>query len=70
MGIFTSDSDRITRNYFDSLLIETRYIDSAVPDSSMELFGETFRTPVMTAALSHLDGLHRTACALTQKALR
>ena len=56
MGIFTSDSDRITRNYFDSLLIETRYIDSAVPDSSMGLFGETFRTPVMTAALSHLDG--------------
>ena len=54
----TSNSDRITRDYFDSLLIETRYLDAVLPSTQMTLFGETFRTPVMTAALSHL---HNTA---------
>ena len=53
-----SNSDRITRDYFDSLLIETRYLDAILPSTQMTLFGETFRTPVMTAALSHL---HNTA---------
>ena len=51
---FTSNSDQITRDYFDSLLIETRYIDAVLPTTEMMLFGETFRTPIMTAALSHL----------------
>ncbi|MBO4659669.1 MAG: alpha-hydroxy-acid oxidizing protein [Prevotella sp.] len=50
----TSNSDKITRDYFDSLLIETRYLDAVVPSTQMTLFGESFRTPVMTAALSHL----------------
>lgn len=50
----TSDSDRITRDYFDSLLMETRYVDSVLPSTRLTLFGETFDTPVMTAALSHL----------------
>ena len=51
---FTSNSDKITRDYFDSLLIESRYLDSVLPTTEMTLFGETFRTPIMTAALSHL----------------
>lgn len=51
---FTSNSDKITRDYFDSLLIETRYIDAVLPTTEMMLFGETFRTPIMTATLSHL----------------
>ena len=50
----TSNSDKITRDYFDSLLIETRYLDACIPSTQMMLFGETFRTPIMTAALSHL----------------
>ncbi len=50
----TSNSDKITRDYFDSLLIETRYVDAVIPSTQMTLFGESFRTPVMTAALSHL----------------
>jgi isopentenyl diphosphate isomerase/L-lactate dehydrogenase-like FMN-dependent dehydrogenase len=54
----TSNSDKITRDYFDSLLIETRYLDAVLPSTEMTLFGETFRTPIMTAALSHL---HNTA---------
>ncbi len=49
------DSNRITREYFDSLLLELRYIDSAIPSTMLKLYGETFSTPVMTAALSHLN---------------
>ena len=50
----TSNSDKITRDYFDSLLIEPRYIDSDLPSTKLELYGRSFDTPVMTAALSHL----------------
>ena len=52
----TSDSDRITRDYFDSLLLETRYVDASLPSTAFTLFGESFETPIMTAALSHLNG--------------
>ncbi|MBR2063229.1 MAG: alpha-hydroxy-acid oxidizing protein [Bacteroidales bacterium] len=51
---YSSNPDTITRDYFDSLLLETRYIDSQIPDMGITLFGEHFDTPVMTAALSHL----------------
>ncbi len=50
----SSDPDVITRDYFDALLLETRYIDAVIPSTEMTLFGETFRTPIMTTALSHL----------------
>ena len=49
------NSDRITRTYIDSLLIETRYMDTADPCLDYELYGEKFASPIMTAALSHLD---------------
>lgn len=52
------NSDRITREYFDSLLVEMRHIDSQKPDTSFHLYGECFDTPIMTAALSHLNHLH------------
>ena len=55
---YTANSDKITRDYFDSLLLETRYVDSALPSTKLELYGRTFDTPIMTAALSHL---HNTA---------
>jgi len=51
---YSSNSDTITRDYFDSLLLESRYIDSDLPSTKLELYGHTFDTPVMTAALSHL----------------
>ena len=50
----TGDSNQITRDYFDSILLESRYVDADLPDLSFELFGEKFETPIMTAALSHL----------------
>ena len=49
------DADSFTRYYFDSLMLEARYLDSDTPSTKLELFGETFDTPIMTAALSHLN---------------
>ncbi len=49
------DANQITREYFDRLLIEMRHLDAVTPSTKLELYGETFSTPIMTAALSHLD---------------
>ena len=43
-----------TRDYLDSILIEERLIDSRIPSTEMELFGETFASPIMTPAFSHM----------------
>ena len=51
------DSIAATRQYYDSLMLEMRHLDSIIPDTSFELFGEKFTTPIMTAALSHLQKL-------------
>lgn len=51
----SGNSNEITRAYIDSLLIETRYMDSTNPDTTFTLYGETFAAPIMTAALSHMD---------------
>ena len=49
------NSNRIAREYIDSLRIETRYMDSTTPALDFTLYGESFASPIMTAALSHLD---------------
>ena len=49
------NSNRIAREYIDSLRIETRYMDATHPTIDFSLYGETFASPIMTAALSHLD---------------
>lgn len=58
------DSNHITREYFDSLLLEMRHLDGSLPDTKLELFGERFSTPVMTAALSHLDNVRENGMAV------
>ncbi len=50
-----TNSNNISRRYLDSLMIETRYMNSTNPNLDFELFGEKFSSPIMTAALSHLD---------------
>lgn len=57
------DSDLITREYFDSLLLEMRHLDGREADTGFSLYGERFATPVMTAALSHLDKVHKNGMA-------
>ena len=59
------NSNRIAREYIDSLRIETRYMDSTNPTLDFELYGEKFASPIMTAALSHLDHFMFTGAALT-----
>ena len=47
------NSDSFTRYFFDTLMVETRYMDADLPSTKLDLFGQTFDTPIMTAALSH-----------------
>ena len=56
--INAGDSTKFTRVYFDSLLVEMRHIDGVLPSTGLELYGETFSTPIMLAALSHLKRVH------------
>ena len=56
--INAGDSTQFTRNYFDSILVEMRHIDGILPSTKLELYGETFTTPIMLAALSHLQSWH------------
>ncbi len=50
------DANALTRAYFDSLMVEMRHLDAVLPSTDLTLYGETFSTPVMMAALSHLKG--------------
>lgn len=54
MANHTQSSKEKVREYFDSLYLEMRLIDSAIPNTELELYGKKFATPIMTAALSHL----------------
>lgn len=56
-GAETGSVLKKTRDYIDSLMIETRVIDSAEAVTEMNLFGESFSTPVMVAPLSGLGGI-------------
>lgn len=55
MADLPGDSIRIAREYMDSLLVESRIVGAKAPSSRFEFLGETFETPIMTAALSHID---------------
>lgn len=52
-----ADSNQITREYLDNILVEARLLDSGKPDISMELFGEKFSSPIMMPAFSHLNSV-------------
>ena len=62
-----TDSNEITRKFFDNILLEMRHIDAVKPDTSITIFGEKFDSPVATAALSHMnnqteDGMAKMEC--------
>ena len=48
------NSDLIARKYLDRLVVEERILEAVVPDTKVSFLGETFDTPIMTGALSHL----------------
>ncbi len=52
------NAKEMTRQYFDSLWLEQRLMDSCIPETEFWLFGKKFKTPIMTAALSHLGTFH------------
>lgn len=57
---FTTNTDVLTREFFDSIMVTPRYIQDEVkglPDTSLSLWGRTYETPIMTAALSHLHNI-------------
>lgn len=58
MAESTVNSREITRAYFDSLLLEQRLVDAVTPSTAATIFGQSFETPVMTAALSHLNNFY------------
>ncbi len=51
----TSDANVITRRYLDSILFQFRMIDTCVGDLTFTLWSETFSSPVMLPAFSHLS---------------
>ncbi|MBW7571876.1 alpha-hydroxy acid oxidase [Caproiciproducens faecalis] len=57
-GAETANGLRLNREYIDSLAIETRLIDAVEAATEMKLFGGTFSTPVMVAALGGLNGVY------------
>ena len=56
-GAETGSASRITRQYIDSLTIEIRAIDSVPASTELQLFGESFATPIMPAPLSGLGAI-------------
>lgn len=64
------DSNEITREYFDSILIKTRYIDSELPDMGVDIFGKHFRTPLCSAALSHMNSTHENGMTELAKGMK
>lgn len=56
-GAETNSSNRLNRQYIDSLTMEIRAIDAVEASTEMKLFGEVFSTPVMTGALSHIGAI-------------
>ena len=49
------ESVLIAREYMDSLVVESRIIGARRPSSKIVFCGFEFDTPIMTAALSHID---------------
>ena len=58
-GQSPGNSQTLTRSYYDNLLIEMRLIGAEEPSTKVELFGEVFASPIMTAALSHLSAYRK-----------
>lgn len=49
------DANVYNRRYLDTIHIEMRVLDSIEPSLSTEIFGETFDSPIMMPAFSHLN---------------
>lgn len=68
--IRNNNSNRITRAYLDSLLVEQRLIDSDLPDLTTTIFGKKYKTPIMSAAFSHLHSYGSEAAVEMAKGMK
>ena len=50
MELQKTDPRTVTREYFDSLLLEQRLVGAVEPDTETVIYGHRFATPIMTAA--------------------
>ncbi len=50
-----ADATMHNRRYLDSILVEMRVIDALEADLTLQVFGETFTSPIMMPAFSHLN---------------
>ena len=53
------DANVHNRAYLDSILVEMRIIDAVRPDLKKQIFGQQFASPLMLAAISHLDTIYQ-----------
>ena len=49
------NSDRITRAYFDAMLLVYRHIGAVIPNSATTVLGQAVNTPIMSSALALLE---------------
>ena len=49
MELQKTDPRTVTREYFDSLLLEQRLVGAVEPDTETVIYGHRFATPIMTA---------------------
>lgn len=64
------DAIQITRDYFDAILIEMRHLDAVAPSTRTQVFGQAFETPIMMAALSHLERVREGGMVLMAEGAR
>ena len=50
-----ANSDQITRDYFDAMLLVYRHIGAAIPNSETTVLGKPVSTPIMSSALALLE---------------
>lgn len=48
------DANEMTRKYLDDILVEERLIGSTVSDTTFNIWGKSYSTPITTPAFSHL----------------
>lgn len=51
LKVFNGNSDLITQHYYDSLVIESRLIDSDLSDITLDFCGHRYATPVMLGVI-------------------
>jgi isopentenyl diphosphate isomerase/L-lactate dehydrogenase-like FMN-dependent dehydrogenase len=66
-GPESGNSQRLSREYLDRLLLEMRCIDSSAADTRWNFLGRTFAAPVFVTALSRLDDVRPDGMAETAR---